>query len=482
MSGIPGQPAANPADLNSPVPGKSQLDAFMATQGQAAAAPGQAAQQGGGSALDSFMAQQGDAAQPEAPQSTFGKALDTAGRVLDYPGGFVREGIAQVAGGIDQALGGHPNDGKGMITKEDQANIEQGKGPGMAEYLRRLGVSDGLSMNLPGIGKVSVRGAEGLALDILSDPLTAIAKVAKEYPVIKDLVNIPGKASDALGQAIYSTAIKARDAEDAAKTTELLSQYGKNAVAGGNLQFAGAPVGGSAKIAQQIGEAANVMGQMRQGLYDEFSRTGAGVIDSSRPELYKNAEAVIANMKQNPNLAPTAEAFGAYLDKFKAEAYVPIDRMSLWKSQLYDSLPQSAYNGGRMTAPAKMFKAALAADFKNAIVKAGNEARPGLGDAIDGVNEKWGALLNSEPISGQSGSIGREFDALAGALGSIPGYLKKKALDMTLGSYGQTLVGKALMNAGGKDFMNSLNAADAALRERQKILNQPVGQSDDLSQ
>lgn len=428
MSGIQGQPGTKPTDINAPVPGASEVTSFDQFEPTQAKATGQAV-----NSFDQFAAQSGQA--PAAPVAeASGGALDTAGRVLDYPGGFTRAGLAEVAG----IATGKPN----LVTPEDLKAAAVGKGPNSAEYLRRLGVSEGGSLTLPGLGRVTLRGAEGLAFDVLTDPLTLIARTVKEIPYISKLLNAPNKASEALGEAAYKSAITAKDSEKAAK-------------AGQALIDAGAPVGGQAKLDAAIAQTATTMGKIRQGLYDQFTQLG-GQVDMPK-DAFKNSEGVLANLRKNPTMHGLADEFEAMLNQYKGEGFVDMERMSQWKTQLYDSLPKNAFNGAKLANPGKMFKAALANDFKNLIVDSGNKVEKGLGDAINKVNDKWGALLESSGVpNGGAGTLGKMIDAAAFGVAGLPGLLKKKAFDLAIGPYGRTIVGKALMDAGKQGVAGAL--------------------------
>lgn len=390
--------------------------------------------------FDEFAAGQGS---EQAPKSMTGKALDAAGRVLDYPGGFVRAGLAE-------AVGAATGNGS-IVTEDDLKNAAVGKGPNSAEYLRRMGVSEGGSLTLPGLGRVTLRGAEGLALDIATDPLTLVAKTMKQIPYLKDLIEAPGKASEALGEAVYKSAVTAKDPAKAAEAGRALIENG------------GAPIAGNAGLQQKIADTASIMGKMRGALYDEFNQLG-GKIDGSAKDLYKNAEGVLSTLRQNPTLAPVADKLEGMLNQYKGQGFVPVEQMSQWKTQLYDSVG-AAFDGKPIPNPAKAFKAALAIDMKNAIVDSGNAVKKGLGDAINDINSKWGGLLEAKPNTGAGGgSLGKSIDALAVISAGIPGYVKKKALEMATGPYGKTLIGNALMHAGKDAHMNSLTLANAAQR------------------
>jgi len=459
MAGISGQPGTKPSQVESPVPEGSALGSWEPPDIPK------------GSALDTWSPS-GDNVDPSqgltAPTmhgdtSLDDKIIDYGTRALDYPGGFMRAGLANVAGLVT----GQGN----IVTETDLANAAKGKGPNSAEYLKRLGVSEGGHMTLPGLGRVTLRGAEGLALDIVTDPLTLIAKAAKEVPYIKNLLNAPGKASEALGEAVYATALQAKNGEKAGKAAKALREFGDNAVAGGNVVFDGAPVGGAEKLNAQIKQAAETMGKLRAGLYDRFTELG-GKIDMPK-DAFKTTDAMLNKLRGNKNLTPLVDSLETHLNNFKSEGFVTMEQMSQWKTQLYDSLPKAAFQeGGRLSNPGKAFKAALAHDFKNLIVESGNKMEHGLGDAINSVNDKWGALLESSAISGNKGSLGKMIDHAANALAfgtmGLAGLAKKKAFDLATGVHGRTIVGKALMNAGEKAYMNSLTLGKNIEMDRKK--------------
>ena len=441
--------SARPGAAGSPVPGKNaadDLDAFLATNEAPQSAPADA-----GAALDQFT--QGETApsvQPQQPgmmdqaKAIGGQVLDKAGRILDAPGGVIRTGLAEVAG----LATGQPN----TVTPEDLKNMTVGKAPNSAEYLRRLGVPEGGSFTVPGTSmKVTARGASGLALDIATDPLTALSKLAKEVPYIGKLMNTGGAASEAVGESIYKSALSGVDKK--------LAKKGAGSV-GEALIENGAPVGGLQKLEQHVNDISSAMGKVRQGLYDKAAELGV-TIDSSFP--LKRAEAVLEKMKNNPGLAPAAQELEGMLNRYKAAGKVGLDQMSEWKTSLYDSLPASAFDGfGKVKGPAKQFKAALAGDFRDAIIGAGNKAEKGLGDAINHINEKWGTLLAAKSTgvaksgSSSAGALGKAIDTTLLGTGHIPAFAVKKSAELATTPFMKTLTGRALMEAGQRGMSDAL--------------------------
>lgn len=459
MAAYKGQPAPKPSQLKSPVPSTAAIP-----EGSALGSYQPPTEIPRGSALETYqpvgtpstetVAGVGEKVQSVEQPGMLMQGLDMVGRVADYPGGFVRAGLAGAAGlATGQA---------DVVSGEDLAAAAVGKGPTAAEYLKRLGVSEGGSLDLPGIGRVSVRGAEGLALDILTDPLTLITKAIKSAPYLQQLVNAPGKASEALGEAIYKSALKAKDPKAAKAAGEILIE-------------SGAPVGGAEKLAMKIQDAATTMGKLRQGLYDRFTELG-GKIDVTEG-TFANANGVLKGMRQNPTLRGAADELEEMIFQYKGEGFVPIDVMSAWKTQLYDSLPKSAFNGPKLSNPAKMFKAALAKDMKTAIINAGNKVEKGLGDSIDTINSKWGTLLDVSPDMQKAvnprGSLGLMIDGAVLASTGPKGYVVKKAYDVASSPYAKTLAGKALMSAGRSDLVNQATRQGLAATTRPSPLQPP---------
>lgn len=379
------------------------------------------------------------------------QALDGAGRALDYAGGFMRTGIANVAGMAQSAVQGKNPLTNQLVTEQDLKNAAVGKAPSTAEYLERMGVPKGYNKKL-GPFEVSVRGAAGLAGDIATDPLTVVARTFKEIPYLGKLANGvfgdgANKATEALGEAVYASSLAKVDAKLARRGTSPVSKL---------LIEEGAPVMSAAGIEKKVADMSNVMGKMRQALYDRVNAKGIQVSTDALPR----AERYIKEMYKDPGLAPAAEELLQMLGRYKAQGVTTIEDISKWKTNLYDALPASAFAGvsGKVKNQAKGFKAALAADFRGLIVDAGNKAEKGLGDSINKLNEKWGTLLEAQQaiqkgaMGGGSGSLGHVVDGAVLAGGGAPALAAKKAYDIATGTTARTAVGRALMAAGKHDI------------------------------
>lgn len=475
MAGIAGQPSPKPTNLPATPATKDAFDTYYDSGGGTGmhAAPAAAPTAAPSDAFDAAVAK----TQAAAPQGTDPmsagdvamSALDYGARGLDYAGGAVRTGLAAAAG----AVTGNSD----VVTGQDVADAAKGKAPNSAEYLRRLGVSEGGSLQLPLIGKVTVRGAEGLALDIATDPLTMISKTMKELPYLKTLLNAPGAASEAVGAAIYKSALPAK-AQEAGKA--IIEGIPAGAYGSATVGVKGAPIAGTAGLAQKVEDMSRTMGGIRQGLYDKATSLGAAVDLTQTP--VKHTDMILARLRRDPNLEPLAVELETMLANYRNKGAVPIGQVSEWKTNLTDALPASAWNGlGQLKNISQQFKAALALDLRNAIVETGNKAEKGLGETIDKLNDKWGTLLDAgkaldKAAQGSSGGgkLGNMIDAMALAFGHVQGLAVKKSYDIATTPYMKTVAGNALMLAG-KHGLASRAVIDAARAQRPE-LQPPEGQ------
>lgn len=487
MAGIKGQPTPKPQDIQSPVPNQNEAPSF---EEFAESAPSfeEFSMGEAGAAETAGAGQQAQEIIPpsltEQAMSAGGQMLSTAGQVLDYPGGIVRTAVAQGAEALDDALGGAAaaKSGEQIVTSADWKAAFKGKAPGMAEYLKRMGVPEGGSL-----GGVSLRGATGFLADMAFDPFTVIAKTVKQMPYLRTLINsdragAANRASEALGEAIYKSTVSAAD-EKLAKAASKRMLGKSKAPIGDALVEAGAPVGGEAALRQHVENISNTMGKMRQSLYDRFTELG-GKVDVT-DSTFNNARAVLTKMRQNPTQRGLADELDNMLNAYKGEGFVPIEVMSNWKTELYDSLPKGAYTGLKLSSPAKRFKAALALDFKKAIVDSGNKVERGLGDTVEQLNSKWGALLDGPKYMSMgpgANTLGRRIEAavvagsaaVGGPMGALKAAAANKAYNIATGTRARTLVGRAFMEAGKQDVASRLARQALVTSERQMAPQAPV--------
>ena len=390
----------------------------------------------------------------------FGKALDYGVRTLDYPGGFMRAGLANAAG----LIGGRTD----VVKPEDLSAAARGQGPTSSEYLERLGVPEGPSANLPFVGKTSLRDAEGFALDVATDPLTMVAKGAKALGRAAGLINPVSAATEKAGTAIYKSGLKKVDERLAEKgagpLSDLLLQEGKF----GTTKTL-------ANDAKSIGAEANAK---RAALYQKASDAGVKIDMSS---VLNGAEAQIAKIKSDPGLAPMAEKLEELVTRYKSAGPVDLATASQWKTNLANALPEAAYAAhGKIKNPAQQFQKALAGDFRTAIIESGNKAEKGLGDQIGKLNETMETVLEAKkPLAMQvrraeTPSLFSSIDGLIGGYGihdpaTAAGILAvKKGADLAKTTAARTSTGLGLIKAA------ETGAPDILLKRSLINANKPV--------
>lgn len=120
-------------------------------------------------------------------------------RVMDAPGGFMRTGLANSAG----LLMGKGN----IVTEEDLAKAAWGNAPSTDEYLERLGVPKGPSIDLNPFmeGESSLRGIGGFLGDVLTGSVRNVFAPAKEA---KGLAKASGRFGKPTAEQVEAVAAK----------------------------------------------------------------------------------------------------------------------------------------------------------------------------------------------------------------------------------------------------------------------------------
>jgi len=385
---------------------------------------------------------------PQEEPGLGAKALDYGLRALDYGGGLIRTAGAGLAN-IPYSIA----TGKSITQPEDVLNAFKGKSPTSAQYMERAGIPEGPHADLmpeftiPGTdvtlgkGDTSLRDAEGLALDIATDPLTSIVKAVKPF----------GRAAESIGEGAYRSAFKKIDEKLAEKGTQPLSDV---------LLKNGAPIGTTKGISNKIGKIGDDLLKAREALYNRANDLGATV---DMTDVTKNSEGLIGKMKTDPGLRAKAQPLEDLLNNYKSEGFVPVNTASDWKTNLYNALPDNAYDiTGKVKGPAAKFQKQLANDFKNAIVNSSNAVEEGLGNKIGDINEDLSSIIQSKkPMANQirkgntpnfltsTDPIVSGIGYAAGGAGGGAGLLAaKKAADLSKTTLFRTGLGKGLINIG----------------------------------
>lgn len=361
------------------------------------------------------------------------KAFDYAGRALDYPGGITRTAAAGLAN-IPYSIA----TGKSITQPDDLLNALKGDAPSSSEYMERAGVEEG-----PSLGPVSTRDVLGLGADIALDPMGAVVGA--------------GKGLGLMGKKIYKSGLK--------KVDEKLLERGAKPVS--DLLMQAGEWGGVKSLSGAADRMANEMAPKRATLYEKAKSAGAK-FDSQKAT--EGAQGLVKDMRADPGLNPLAQRMDEYVGRYSQNTPIDLQVASDWKSNLYDALPDAAFREGRAIAPAKEVQRALAKGHKDEIVRAANEASPGLGQEIDALNEDWGALIGSkkpfevEVRKANTPNYVTSTDPIVGGLGLLAGgadaglglLAAKKLADWSKTTGFRTGLGQGLRKAGGSGAVDPL--------------------------
>lgn len=186
------------------------------------------------------------------------RGVQTAGRVLDYPGGLIRTTAAGTAGLLE---------GKPVGTSEDFANAWKGQAPTSAEYLKRLGLDSGGNVLDNSItGKVTLRDLEGFGLDVVTDPFAWASRMLKGAGTAVDkTLNPASRTAEAAGKGVYKSGMKDMD----------LAAARQGAKAPSDVLFENRVAGNSQAVFDQMNNLADQLLQKRNDILKQATRGGA---------------------------------------------------------------------------------------------------------------------------------------------------------------------------------------------------------------
>jgi hypothetical protein len=357
--------------------------------------------------------------------------------------------------------------------------------------MEKLGIGEGNSWKIPGTNKrISERDMSGFALSIAFDPLTALSKLSKTAPMLRKLMGQPGPIADSVAAVLANPVGTVADTAGRyvyrgtfGKLAEKVGPEAAEEVATRLLNEGGAP-SRAASMAKAAEKISGDMSVIRDGFYAQADQLGAAI--DLNDNAFVETEKLLNKWRKtdDPGLRNAVEALSEMLDGYKVRGKVSLSDASSFKTNLYNGLPDKAFQNGKPLAIAQRFKAVLAEDLKNVIVKSGNKAQPGLGTSIDQLNQAWGPVIEAQnpfakqaAIEGRPHGAGQQIDAALIASHNIPAALARKAMELAQTPHLRRLFGKALMQAG------QSGAADALAR-RGLVMSQrgnPAGNDAELN-
>lgn len=385
-------------------------------------------------------------------------AVDYTARGLDYAGGLVRTAIADAALPAEQ------------ITGEDWQKALRGQALPSSEILKRSGVSEiaTLSDALPelyskddsgllrkgGWADPSARGALGLALDVVADPLTYFTLGASNLGKAGKLLKPGSAALESGGKAIYKSGLKRIDQE--------ALKYGKEPVSDVLMKYG---ISGSADaIQKQMDNLAGALSNKQKGLLELADSAGVSV---PMADAMKPAEEYISSIKatRDPVLQDAVskleDAVGSYknLDVMPAHLQGPpqligVQQANNFKSSIYDSLPKGAWaeSASGMSPALITGKKQQARGLKEAVEQAVDSI--GKGDDLRQINDELGRILTTQDKAASEAAKEANKNAFTSVDAMIAGsnnptmLAVKKAADLAKMTGPRTNVGKFLYEQG----------------------------------
>ena len=415
------------------------------------------------------------------------QGADILGRGLDYAGGAVR---GTVAGGLEALTG------KELVDYKD---VLAGKAPTSAEVMQKLGVPEGYSLSniIPsmysetgqgaalqkgGLFDPSVRGAGGLALDILTDPLTymtgglstlskfgktgeAIKSAIKSAPVQAALTPVgtmAGKRAPKLYKKAFETVdVNLKPLNKPYSVADILSKE----------KFRG----NMAEAADRIAEINKAVGTEQGDILKRAAEKGATV------DLTKEFEPALQYAQEIKNL-PTPEAAKLAQEIEDRVMYawektggsMPVDEANKLKSFINDRIKDAGFAAGEEAGLSVQAKKAIAGDLSEGVKKAVSSTDEELGKQLVAKNKMYASTSNQvqDELFKQAKTVKERREGLLGT-GLTTVDLMLAGMGAQTGQWAPLAVkkaGEAAMSTKGR----TSRAAFGKLLEEQKGIIDPV--------
>lgn len=326
--------------------------------------------------------------QVEENPSFLEKAVDLGLRGLDYAGGLTRTALADAIG-EDKT-----------VTGDDWVNALKGKALSSNEILEKEGVPAGgsLSQILPSLYSdtgnewlkfqrggpfdATPRGAVGLGLDIITDPLTYLTFGASAGSKTAKALQPVGSAIKKTGEKIYKSGLKPFDAvtEDMAKTSasEVMTKYG---------------IGGTTKqIEKQVGNVAKELLEKKNQLLQYADKSGATInMRDATYDVRKNLLDVKKGI--DPIYKKRTRGVKEEVSEYRKLGELTPSQVDELKASLYRDINDNAFNPLKKNTIKDDFRKSTAKGLKESIEETLSKLEPGLGDELKNTNDELSTML-----------------------------------------------------------------------------------------
>jgi hypothetical protein len=213
--------------------------------------------------------------------------------------------------------------------------------------MQRAGVPEGAIAHLPVIGDVSTRGMAGFAADVATDPLTALSHAEKFGANAADL------GTKAIGEKMFKSGVKKIDQAVLEKGAKPLSNVlMENGISGTTNQIRNS----SEQLLKDTKSSRDIM--------HEAADSAGAMVD---PNIaFKDAlDRATSLGERDPGMREIADKIKDKIQLYMDHGPVPLSQASEWKTNLYNALPENAYDKfGKLKGPADRIQKSMANGLK----------------------------------------------------------------------------------------------------------------------
>lgn len=376
---------------------------------------------------------------------------------LDWPGGVARTELANLLG---------------VVKPGEPTAAIRGVAPSTSEYLKRLDVPEGPHVNLMpeiripftnktiGKGDTSARDMAGFIGDQGLNPLTYMGMGSG---ALADAASPVATATENGGTKLFKSGLK--------KVDESLIEKGQKPVS--DVLLDNGVAGTNKQILSRSEQLAKDLNDKRAGLLKTGDEAGAKVDMSAATD---GALLKAKRLQDDPGLADLGDKLAERIQKYRDAGLQTPSTASEWKTNLYNALPDSAYNKfGNVIAPVKGIEKSLANGFKTETEKALSSVEPTAGSELASTNQDLGSLLSARKPLAREVRKANTKNILSSVDAGIAGYglhdpltaagllTAKKIGDLSKTTLFRTSAGLAMNRLGGGAVTGP--AMDALFRE-----------------
>ena len=376
------------------------------------------------------------------------EGLSAVGKTLDYLGGVTRTALGAAAsdkiglGDVGQALAANPLSGSQILERFGVP--ESGK---LSDALPSLysETGEGLALKRGGGLDPTGRGAAGLVLETITDPVT--------YTGIGGLLGLVGRGTKGTGRGLYNWAFKAADIE--------AKRFGKGVNEVADLARRYKITGSAEEIADKMQQIASDLVKEQQKILTRSSALGANVdVEKALKPVMEEAEKLTKSGRALPIRQDAQKVLDVLKDLAERNKVSEVNKVlpdaaeaSRLKSDIYSLLKKDDWKSIAQTdAETGLLKGAGSA-LKEAVEQSTKKVSPEFAGALKQTNKDLGILATVSNVMDREAAKEIMRNALTpvdtALLAASPGVaIGKKLGDITKGATFKTKGGALLEKLG----------------------------------